>query len=88
MFHYPPAQPPPVPFLPLGAMQDTSLLEQPCHASRSADGRMAERRVAGHRAELDLALGLMQKRLGAEQMVAKRGDIRQMPNRKSRKTLN
>ena len=27
-------------------------------------------------AELDLALGLMQKRLGAEQMVAKDGDVK------------
>ena len=54
-------------------MPDTSLPTLP--ARRETDG-FPERRAAGHRAELDLALGLMQKRLGAEQMVAKDGDVK------------
>ena len=74
VFHYPPSQPQKVPFLPLGAMQDTSL-PPPVPKRQEPTGSLSPcRRASG--AELDLALGLMQKRLGAEQMVAKDGDVK------------
>jgi hypothetical protein len=74
VFHYPPAQPAKVPFLPLGAMQDTSL-PPPVPQRHEPTGSLNDV-SQGIGAELDLALGLMQKRLGAEQMVAKDGDIK------------
>jgi hypothetical protein len=75
VFHYPPAQPAKVPFLPLGAMQDTSLPPPVPRVEQRPTGSLNDV-SQGIGAELDLALGLMQKRLGAEQMVAKDGDVK------------
>ena len=75
VFHYPPSQPQKVPFLPLGAMQDTSLPPPVPRVEQRPTGSLNDV-SQGIGAELDLALGLMQKRLGAEQMVAKDGDVK------------
>ena len=76
VFHYPPAQPAKVPFLPLGAMQDTSPSSTPCHNVEQRPTGSLNDVSQGIGAELDLALGLMKAPLGAEQMVAKDGDIK------------
>ena len=70
VFHYPPAQPAKVPFLPLGALTDSRLPPPVPRVEHMATGSLKDF-SQGIVAELDLALGLMQKRLGAEQMVAK-----------------
>mmetsp|Transcript_6664 Transcript_6664/g.18692 ORF Transcript_6664/g.18692 Transcript_6664/m.18692 type:complete len:658 (-) Transcript_6664:23-1996(-) len=75
VFHYPPSQPQKVPFLPLGAMGDTSLPPPVPRVEQRPTGSLNDV-SQGIGAELDLALGLMQKRLGAEQMVAKDGDVK------------